>query len=75
MVREIKDVPSGSDSKGALEDEIEKIPEIIGDEVLGYTGDAHEEHTGEETSPDEPDDGPHFADNAPGQVLAGAVED
>lgn len=75
MVKEIKDVPSGSDSKGALEDEVEQIPDILGDEVLGYTGDAHEEHTGEVTSSDETEDGPHFADNAPGQVLAGAVED
>jgi hypothetical protein len=77
MVKEIKDVPSGSDSKGALENEVEKIEEIVSNEVLGYDGEAREEHTGESTDGDEDEDEgkPHFADNAPEQILAGTYED
>ncbi len=42
-----KDAP---DAKGAVEDDVEKIRAIKGDEVLGYEGAGREEHSGEEAS-------------------------
>jgi hypothetical protein len=75
MVKEIKDTPTGSDAKGAIEDEVERIPDILGSEVLGYPGEAHEEHTGEAGATDESEDEPHLADNAPEQVRVGILED
>lgn len=52
-----------ADSKGATEDEVERIGSIRGDEVLGYPSQGREEHSGqnppEESS--EPED--ELADN------------
>jgi hypothetical protein len=35
------------DSKGAVDADVQKIVLVDGSEVLGYSGDAKEEHTGE----------------------------
>jgi|GEM_PF-592514 len=60
--------PTGSDSKGAVESQVQRIPEIKGDEVLGSGHAAREEHSGQ-NSPDESDDmTDSMADNRPDQV-------
>jgi hypothetical protein len=56
------------DAKGATEDEVERIREIHGDEVLGYDGEAREEHSGQ-NEPEESDDlRQPLADNAPADL-------
>lgn len=66
--RKITDDPGGSDSKGAVEGDVQRILEIDGSEVLGHEGEAREEHSGQNSprrNPVAPDD---LADNRPGQV-------
>lgn len=36
-----------ADAKGAVESQMQPVEDPVGDEALGYTGTAHEEHTGE----------------------------
>lgn len=41
---------SGREEQGAKEEQIQKIDAIIGDEVLGYEGTAHGEHSGQDSA-------------------------
>jgi hypothetical protein len=51
--KEVRDDDAGaSDAKGATEDNIERITEIHGNEVLGYEGEGREEHSGQKTPRD-----------------------
>ena len=50
MTKTITDEPSGADSKGATEDQVERIRDVKGNEVLGHQGGAREEHTGQKES-------------------------
>ena len=60
--------PAGPDDKGAVEDEVEKILEIHGSEVLGHEGEAREEHSGQSSPRSRVEATVDVADNAPGQV-------
>ncbi len=42
------DEANAPDAKGAVENEVQKIKTIKGDEVLGYDGAGREEHSGED---------------------------
>ena len=70
MTKKVTDDTSGGDAKGAVESEVRRIRTIRGSEVLGYEGEAHEEHTGEEGSEEEEVEEPegHLADNDPDQL-------
>lgn len=65
----------GEDAKGAVEEDVQRIREIKGTDVLGYTGSAKEEHSGQETegtpSKSLTND---FADNAPDELSPAARE-
>src|ERR1043165_8226752 len=52
-----------SDSKGATEDEVQKIDVIRGAEVLGYEGAGREEHSGENAPRESNDLRGELADN------------
>ncbi len=41
------DDSDAADSKGATENQVQRIQEIHGNEVLGYQGEGNEEHTGQ----------------------------
>ena len=61
----------GVEEQGAKEDQMQKIDAIVGDEVLGYEGSAHAEHSGQSSEgADQPNDGlgDRLADNRPEQV-------
>jgi hypothetical protein len=75
MTRSVADTVSGSDAKGATEDKFERIQEIDGAEVLGYDGEAHEEHTGGKSAPDEERPERDMADNRPSQISSEVNED
>jgi len=47
MTKTITDEPSGADSKGATEDQVERIKDVKGSEVLGQQGGARAEHSGQ----------------------------
>ena len=66
--RKFTEDPSGPDDKGAVEDDVEKILEIHGSEVLGHEGEAREEHSGQNSPRPQSDATEDLADNAPGQV-------
>ncbi|MBV9497680.1 MAG: hypothetical protein JOZ54_25825 [Acidobacteria bacterium] len=49
----VRDDDSGApDAKGATEQDVERIREIHGSEVLGYQGEGREEHSGQSTTKD-----------------------
>jgi hypothetical protein len=48
-----------------MEDEVQRISEIHGSEVLGHEGEAREEHTGQNSPRPEPDATEDLADNEP----------
>ena len=54
--------------KGATEEQNEKIDAIVGNEVLGYEGAAHGEHSGQESEPAGDRLSDSLADNRPEQV-------
>ncbi|HEX6085548.1 MAG TPA: hypothetical protein VF266_13550 [Thermoanaerobaculia bacterium] len=59
------------EEKGAKENQNQKIDAIVGDEVLGYEGTAHGEHSGQSAEGDENRDDAledRLADNRPDQV-------
>lgn len=63
--------PDERHEKGAMEEDMQKIDAIVGDEVLGYEGTAHGEHSGQDSSNDERSDGnleDRLADNRPDQM-------
>jgi hypothetical protein len=67
----MSDDQQGIEEKGAKEDQNQKIDAIVGDEVLGYEGSAHGEHSGQNADGDERSDdglGDRLADNRPEQV-------
>jgi hypothetical protein len=49
---------AAADAKGAVEDEMIAVEDVVASETLGYFGGAHEEHSGEAVSAavDEEDD-------------------
>jgi hypothetical protein len=60
-----------SKENSSTEEQTQKIDAIVGDEVLGYEGSPHGEHSGQDTGRDETrDDGleDRLADNRPEQV-------
>jgi hypothetical protein len=62
---------AGIEEQGAKEEQTQKIDAIVGDEVLGYEGSAHEELSGQSTErTDRKGDGlaDRLADNRPEQV-------
>lgn len=66
--RKFSNDPAGPDDKGALEDDVQKIQEIHGSEVLGHEGEAREEHSGQNSPRSRHDATEDLADNAPGQM-------
>jgi hypothetical protein len=62
MTKEFRgdDEAGAPDSKGAVEDDVQRINVIKGDEALGYDGAGREEHSGEDASSNESG----LADNA-----------
>lgn len=63
--------PEERHEKGAMEEDVQKIDAILGDEVLGYEGTAHGEHSGQDSANDERTDGSledRLADNRPDQM-------
>jgi hypothetical protein len=61
----------GIEEQGAMEEQMQKIEAIVGDEVLGYEGTARGEHSGQSAEGDETaNDGmeDRLADNRPEQV-------
>ena len=54
----------------STEEQVQKIDAIVGNESLGYTGSAHEEHSGEHSEKRADDDGlsDQLADNRAGQM-------
>jgi hypothetical protein len=61
----------GVEEQGAKEEQNQKIDAIVGDEVLGYEGGAHGEHSGQSSEGErKPNDGleDRLADNRPDQV-------
>ena len=57
------------DEQGAREEQTQKIDAIVGDEVLGYEGTAHGEHSGQPGDELTGDGlGDRLADNRPEQV-------
>lgn len=63
MTRTIRDDSEGPDSKGATENEIDRIQDIKGSETLGYKGEAREEHSGQNSPREVPDPKGDLADN------------
>jgi len=43
----------GIEEQGAMEEQMQKIDAIVGDEVLGYEGSGREEHSGQSSAGDE----------------------
>jgi hypothetical protein len=68
MTVKITDSDRGADSKGATEDQVQRITGIKGSEALGYKSEAHEEHSGKSSPPRNPDPDSDFADNKPEQI-------
>jgi hypothetical protein len=61
----------GIEEQGAMEEQMQKIDAIVGDEVLGYDGSGREEHSGQTSAPDSPSDDDledRLADNRPEQM-------
>ena len=61
----------GREEQGAIEEQNQKIDAIVGDEVLGYEGSAHGEHSGQDAAAGKrvvPDQADRLADNRPEQV-------
>jgi hypothetical protein len=55
-----EDEKNGPDAKGAVEEDVQRIDDIKGSEVLGYDGAGREEHSGQNT-PEDPEN-PGMAD-------------
>lgn len=54
-----------------MEEQVQKIDAIVGDEALGYAGSGREEHSGQPSAPDrlrDEDLEDRLADNRAGQV-------
>ncbi len=66
--RKVTDNPTGADSKGAVEADVQRILEIDGSEVLGHDGRAREEHSGQNSPRKNPEPADDFADNRPDQI-------
>lgn len=62
------DEPLYHEEQGATEEQNEKIDAIVGDEVLGYEGPAHGEHSGQQPAPHEESLEDSLADNRPDQI-------
>jgi hypothetical protein len=62
------DEQDASDAKGATEDQVEKINTIKGGEVLGYKGEAREEHSGQNSPRRVPGLEGDLADNDPSEL-------
>jgi len=61
----------GIEEQGAMEEQMQKIDAIVGDEVLGYEGSGREEHSGQSSAGDERREdglGDRLADNRPEQM-------
>ena len=61
----------GIEEKGAMEEQMQKIDAIVGEEVLGYDGSARGEHSGQTSAPGQgSEDGleDRLADNRPEQM-------
>lgn len=61
----------GIEEKGAMEEQVQKIDAIVGDEVLGYDGSGRGEHSGQTSAPDPRSDEDledRLADNRPEQM-------
>jgi hypothetical protein len=57
--------------QGAVEEQMQKIEAIVGDEVLGYEGSGREEHSGQTSADDEHREDSledRLADNRPEQM-------
>jgi hypothetical protein len=71
FVLRMSDQPREVEEQGAKEEQMQKIDAIVGDEVLGYEGNAHGEHSGqgsEETDKRGDAFEDRLADNRPDQV-------
>ncbi|MGZ4810778.1 MAG: hypothetical protein ACXVJT_02955 [Thermoanaerobaculia bacterium] len=63
MTDRTKTVRDNERGPGATEDNVEKIKEIHGSEVLGYKGEGREEHSGQTATNDLTDPRADLADN------------
>jgi hypothetical protein len=68
MTQKVTDNDTGGDAKGAVESEVERIRVIKGSETLGYKGEAHEEHSGQNPPRPAPGLKGDLADNDPDQL-------
>ncbi|HVT43079.1 MAG TPA: hypothetical protein VMT00_01695 [Thermoanaerobaculia bacterium] len=55
----------GADAKGAVEEDVQRITEITGNEALGYTGGASPEHSGQALEQPALSQTEELADNQP----------
>ncbi|HXI11661.1 MAG TPA: hypothetical protein VNM92_03335 [Thermoanaerobaculia bacterium] len=73
-VKTITDDPTGSDDKGALESDVQRINVIKGGEVLGNQGEARPEHSGQNSGRATPGLVGDLADNVEKELPPSAVE-
>jgi len=73
-VKTITDDPTGSDDKGALESDVQRINVIKGGEVLGNQGEARAEHSGQKSGRANPGVTGDLADNIEKELPPSAVE-
>ena len=68
MTDRTKTVRDNERGPGATEENVERIQEIHGSEVLGYKGEGREEHSGQTATNDLTEPNADLADNAPKQT-------
>ena len=64
----MNDIKGAPEEQPATEEQTQKIDAIVGNEVLGYEGEAHGEHSGQESTPHEETVPDTLADNRPEQM-------
>lgn len=62
-VKTVRDSEPSSDSKGAVEEDMQRITTIKGGDVMGYQGEAREEHSGQNAPRETPGNTGDLADN------------
>ncbi|HVT02660.1 MAG TPA: hypothetical protein VHL58_04705 [Thermoanaerobaculia bacterium] len=68
MTKTTTDNDPGPEGKGATEEQVQRIQAIKGSETLGNKGEAHEEHTGQNSPRRNPDPTDDLADNRPEDI-------
>lgn len=68
MTKTTTDNDPGPEGKGAVEEQVDRIRSIQGNETMGKTGNAHEEHSGKASPNPAPDPTRDLADNRPEDI-------